>query len=938
MKKSLLTLAAALTVGVMSVHGATFDVNFSISGSGFSGSSMTARTLTAIEFTGSYSFSPNSSCADPFTIVRDGETVLSTLASEGKIATEEDDWGDETTAIYFSSSPFNQAGTYTISAPAGFFRTGSGNTSNAKEVVLTLTSPVPSSVTLVVDGTNIAMTAAGDNTFTATGVAVTGAGSVKIQGSTYYGAVNGQSTAITAGEATPIGYNGKNWTVAAGTYDVTVDWNETAPTVTFVKAVPPVQTFDVTPVIQGVSSSTNTASTVRTIDFNAYYSFKANTECTEPMTISRNGQTVYSTLASEGAVKFEEDDWGDETVSLYLNPALNGAGDYTFSMPEGFFTKTGGAVSAAKEVTFKIAWAAPATLSLRGSGLAADVELTKADDSNVYTASGVSIDGQVRLQGSTYFGVVNGQSAAITAGTPAEIGYNGSFWTLASGKYDVTVDWDAATVNFVAKPTVQTFDVTPVIQGVSSSTNTASTVRTIDFNAYYSFKANTECTEPMTISRNGQTVYSTLASEGAVKFEEDDWGDETVSLYLNPALNGAGDYTFSMPEGFFTKTGGAVSAAKEVTFKIAWAAPATLSLRGSGLAADVELTKADDSNVYTASGVSIDGQVRLQGSTYFGVVNGQSAAITAGTPAEIGYNGSFWTLASGKYDVTVDWDAATVNFVAKPTVQTFELGISVQGATDQNTAKEFQRIDLPAKWTVYYLNSSNNEPITVTWGDEEIYSIDRTSSKLLAMDNDDDWEDDAYMINLGERVNRVGVYTITVPEGFFKSGSKVNAAVSQSVTVTSPIPSMLSIRGKVGTGSMDADVDMTLEGSIFTASKVDINDADGSGYGEIQLIGDSWYGCCNNENAYISVDEPTPVGYNGGFWKVAAATYKVTVDWTDGDPYVTFVKDTQSIDGISAESASDAVYYTLQGIRVINPAKGQTLIEVRDGKASKIAY
>lgn len=723
MKKSLLTLAVAFAAGVMSVHGATFDVNFSISGSGYSSSSMTARTLTAIEFTGSYSFSPNSACAEPFTIVRDGETVLSTLASEGKIATEEDDWGDETTAIYFSSSPFNQAGTYTITSPAGFFRTGSGNTSNAKEVVLSLTSPVPSSVTLVVDGTNVAMTAGSGNIFTAKGVAVTGAGSVKIQGSTYYGSVNGKSTAITVGAATPIGYNGKNWTVATGTYDVTVDWNEAAPTVTF------------------------------------------------------------------------------ET----------------------------------------------------------------------------------------------------------------------------------------AAPAVKTFDVTPVVQGLSSSTNTASSVRTIDFNAYYSFKANSECTEPMTIKRNGEIVFSTLASEGKVQFEEDDWGDETVSLYLNPTLNGAGEYTFTMPERFFTKTGGEVSAAKEITFNISWAAPTALSLRGSGLAADVELTKADDSNVYTASGVTIDGQVRLQGSTYFGVVNGQSAAITAGTPAEIGYNGSFWTLASGKYDVTVDWDAATINFVAKPTVQTFELGISVQGATAQDTAKEFQRIDLPAKWTVYYLNNNNSEPITVTWGDEEIYSIDRTSSKLLAMDNDDDWEDDAYMINLGERVNRVGVYTITVPEGFFSSGSKVNAAVSKNVTVTSPMPSLLSIRGKSGTGSLEADVEMTADGSVFTATGVDIKDADG-GYGDIQLMGDSWYGCCNNQNTYISADEPTPVGYNGGFWKVAAGVYKVTVDWTDGDPYITFVKDTESIDAVDADATSAPVYYTLQGIRVNNPASGQTVIEVRSGKASKIVY
>lgn len=509
MRKTLLTLTSALLIGAMSANGATFDVNFQISGSGYSNSTMTARTLTSIEFTGSYSFSPNSGCTEPFTIVRDGETVYSTLASDGKIATEEDDWGDETTAVYFNPTPFNQAGTYTITSPEGFFRTGSGNTSNAKEVVLTLTSPVPSDVTLVVDGTNVAMTAGADNQFTASGVEVTGAGSVKIQGSTYYGAVNGQTTTLTPGVATAIGYNGKNWTVANGTYDVTVDWNETAPT-----------------------------------------------------------------------------------------------------------------------------------------------------------------------------------------------------------------------IKFAAKA---------------------------------------------------------------------------------------------------------------------------------------------------------------------------------------------------------------------PAVETFELGISVQGATAQNTAKEFQRIDLPAKWSVYYLNNSNTAPITVTWGEEELYSIDRTSSKLIPMDNDDDWEDDAYMINLGDRINRVGAYTITVPEGFFKSGSKVNAEVSKTVTVESPMPSMLSIRGKVNSGSLDADVEMKAEGSVFTASGVMVKDA-GNGYGEIQLMGDSWYGSCNNMNAEVSIDEPTPVGYNGNFWKVPAGAYKVTVDWTNGDPYITFAKDTESIVAENIAVAINPVYYTLQGIRVNAPVKGETLIEVRNGKAVKVVY
>lgn len=723
MNKKLLSFAAMVAIGATAVQGADINVSFDISGNGYSSAQATARTLTRIDFMGSgSSLYLNTSCTDPFTITRDGQSVLSTLASEGKVIYEEDDFNwEEYTYISFSQSPFNQAGEYIISVPEGFFKNGS-RLSNAHEQTITLTSPVPSSLALVVDGNETALTAAdGSDVFSAKNVEVTGAGVVKLQGTTYYGAVNGSATTLTPGQATPIGYNGKTWTVPTGKYDVTVNWDELNPTVTFTE-VKPVQTFDVTPSITGLSS-----------------------------------------------------------------------------------------------------------------------------------------------------------------------------------------------------------------------TGTASSVRTIEFSAHFSFKSNTACTEPLTIKRGDEVIYSTLASEGKVQFEEDDWGDETVALYLNPAINVAGDYTLSLPEGFVTKTGGEASAAKEVSFKITWAAPASLSLRGSGLAADVQMIKSDDSNVYTANDVIADGQVRLQGSTYFGVANGQSAAITPGTPALIGYNGGFWTVPAGKYDVTVDWDAATVTFSAKPVVETFELDIKVQGATALNTAKAFQNIDLPAQFDIYYINNECTEPITVKWGDEVIFSIDRSSSKLLGVDNDDDWEDDVYMINLGERINRVGTYTISVPEGFFKNSTKVNAAVSKEVTVISEMPSTLSIRGRVNSGSLDAEVPMTLSGTVFTADKVVVNDADG-GYGEIQLFGDSWYGVCNGQSSYLVPDEPAYVGYQGGFWKVAEGTYKVTVDWTDGNPTVTLVKDTDLIETIGSDSASAPAYYTMQGIRTNRPAKGQVLIEVRDGKASKICF
>lgn len=475
--------------------------------------------------------------------------------------------------------------------------------------------------------------------------------------------------------------------------------------------------------------------------------------------------------------------------------------------------------------------------------------------------------------------------------------------------------------------------------GFSSSTMTARTLSSIEFTGSYSFSPNTACTEPFTILCNGETVLSTLASDNKIVTEEDDWGDETTAIYFNPnPFNQAGTYTISCPEGFFKTSSGNTSNLCQMELKLTSPTPSEIKLVVDGK--DVELIQAEGTPLYTATNVELaeSGSLKIQGTTYYGAVNGTSTALEPGKPTPIGYNGKPWTLAAGKYDVTLNWDennpTITVSEVI-PAVDTFDLGISVQGATASGTAKEFQRIDLPAKWTIYWLNNKNEEPVTVAWNDETIYSISSNSSMLIPMDNDDDWEDDAYMINLGERINRVGVYTITVPQGFFTSGAKVNAAVTKTVSVTSPMPAQLTIRGRVNTDALEADVPMTLNGSVFTADKIEVKNV-ADGYGELQLVGDSWYGCCNGQSEYVSTGVSCPIGYQGGYWKVAAGTYKVTVDWTDNNPMMTFVEGASSLEEIDIHSANNpAEYYTLQGIRIERPSKGQLVIEVRSGNAVK---
>lgn len=488
------------------------------------------------------------------------------------------------------------------------------------------------------------------------------------------------------------------------------------------------------------------------------------------------------------------------------------------------------------------------------------------------------------------------------------------------------------------------FDVNFIISGdgYSSSSMTASTLKSIEFTGSYSFNPNTACTEPFTIVRDGVTVLSTLASEGKIVTEDDGWDETTaISFTLSP-FNQAGVYTITSPAGFFKRSNGDTSNVKEVELTLTSPVPSSVTLVVDG--ENVALTAGED-NVYTAKGVEITGagSVKIQGTTYYGAVNGQTTDLTIGEATPIGYNGKNWTVAPGTYDVTVDWNELnpTITFAQPaPAVETFALEISVQEADNENnTATDFEKIDFPAQFDVYVLNSANDEPITVAWNNEVVYTIERTapSSVLIPVEDDGGWDSEiiAYMINLGERVNRVGKYTITVPQGFFKSGSKLNAAVSKTITINSPMPSTLTIQGK--SGSLEEDVEMTLSGSVFTASNVVVKGVD-DGFGEIRLFGNTWYGYCNKQDVEVPPYLRIPVGYHGGYWKVPAGTYVVTVNWTDDNPNIIFTEDKTVGVSFIAEDESTPVLYNLQGVRVNNPEKGETLIEVRNGKATKRIY
>lgn len=63
-----------------------------------------------------------------------------------------------------------------------------------------------------------------------------------------------------------------------------------------------------------------------------------------------------------------------------------------------------------------------------------------------------------------------------------------------------------------------------------------------------------------------------------------------------------------------------------------------------------------------------------------------------------------------------------------------------------------------------------------------------------------------------------------------------------------------------------------------------------------------------------------------------------TYDWRIMTNYITVTGTPGSVNGIDSTDSAPAVYYNLQGIRVINPIHGQVYIVKTDGKSRKIVY
>jgi len=127
--------------------------------------------------------------------------------------------------------------------------------------------------------------------------------------------------------------------------------------------------------------------------------------------------------------------------------------------------------------------------------------------------------------------------------------------------------------------------------------------------------------------------------------------------------------------------------------------------------------------------------------------------------------------------------------------------------------------------------------------------------------------------------------------------------------------------------------DTQYEGTVTIESSIEGE----AGYFKVVTIGSSttWYGA-QGESA-VAVEADKVVTLDGGMDMILPALdkgYKFMVTAADGKPVSLTVTHFSGINGINATDA-DAEYYNMQGIRVLNPAKGGIYIIRKDGKAVK---
>lgn len=168
--------------------------------------------------------------------------------------------------------------------------------------------------------------------------------------------------------------------------------------------------------------------------------------------------------------------------------------------------------------------------------------------------------------------------------------------------------------------------------------------------------------------------------------------------------------------------------------------------------------------------------------------------------------------------------------------------------------------------------------------------------------------------------------------------------VSGQASVTSPASLYLIGDVKDNHWIPSTPVEMTKNGNVFTLTKVEIETAFDNEYGffsfctakgadaEDWAVGDRYGASVLDEE--ISVGVPAAFVRGENAWKVRPAVYNVTVDFDTKQ--VTLTKGSSAIETVAAADVEEAaVYFNLQGVRVLTPEAGALYIVKRGDKVSK---
>lgn len=180
---------------------------------------------------------------------------------------------------------------------------------------------------------------------------------------------------------------------------------------------------------------------------------------------------------------------------------------------------------------------------------------------------------------------------------------------------------------------------------------------------------------------------------------------------------------------------------------------------------------------------------------------------------------------------------------------------------------------------------------------------------------------------------------------------------SGNVDVPNNYPVTLYLMGHINGYSWATHQGIAAKGTngIYTWSDVTIDDAD-SGYGYIAFAtklssaADDW-DTVNSSDRYGAVSADLPLGkgetasiqlYGGSSagssqsWKLAAGAYNITADLSK---MTLSLSEAAAVGSIGDDSDNaPAQYFTLQGLRVLSPVKGQIYIRVKGPKTEKILF